>query len=853
MTEARFDPERIQTRDDLARELTLLRTEAGLTVRDLARQVDAPVATLGDYFAGRHVPGSRQVPLFRAVLEACGVQDPALATQWLGALTRVRLSTDGRAAKGRTPYRGLDAFREVDADLYFGRRQAVGELLQRLREARTERFPGGGAVAVVGPSGSGKTSLLMAGLLPEVRGDALDGEEGAWEVAAVVPDQLVAGAHAAFAEEAGVPRLVVVDQLEAALMLPRDRRSAVLGAIEQLCETSLLVLGLRADFYEAAVSEPTLLPALRNQVILAPMTASELRDAVVGPVREVGAGIDEGLVDLILADLAPGSPEGFAHELGALPLLSYALLATWERATRNQLTISDYRGVGGLRGAVRQAAEELYGDLPGPEQEQARRMFGRLVRFQDDGPPTRRRANRVELLTGTSDSDADAGAVVLERFVVARLLTADAQTIQISHEALLHAWPRLGEWVSSNRDWLRVHQQIADGAQAWEESDQDESLLWRGARLETTLELAAGPGRGQDLNRGESEFLRASAAFREEQERVRRRRTRRTHQLLAVIAALAIAASVLAGVAVSARSRAVQEREQALSRQVAVEAQQLQPTDPSLAAQLAAAAYRISPTVQASSTLVDATAGEIPTRLLGPVGPEFVSTSRDGSLLAIAQSAKDTVALFRLSSAHPVEIGVLKAGPASQQDFAVAISPNGKVLAAGGTGHSVTLWDIADPSRPARLATLGGLGGTIYALDFTSQGRRLAAADSDGTVHQWTLVNPGRPVDQGTLSVPGGYSVKAVAYNPDGTWLVAAGQNGTLDAWKTGDPVPVVAPGTGSADFESVAFDPNGTTFAVGIGNEDTVETWSLTGTGQLQLAHGPLVAATADVTSTVY
>ena len=847
-------PDWIHDRDDLARELTALRRAAGLTVRDLARVVDAPVATLGDYFAGRHVPGARQVPLFRAILDACGVQDPTLVTEWVTALTRVRHATDGRVAKGRVPYRGLDAFREVDADLYFGRQQAVEELLDRLRDpARARAGSAGSAMAVVGPSGSGKTSLLMAGLLPAVRAGALGGTPGEWSVESLVPEQLVDGHRAPTPGDVTVRRLVVVDQLEAALMLQSNERGGVLETIEELCETSLVVLGLRADFYHAAVSERGLLPALRNQVILAPMTPSELRDAVIGPVREVGGGIEDGLVDLILAELSPGSPEGFAHELGALPLLSYALLATWDRATRNHLTIADYQAVGGLRGAVRQAAEELFADLTGPEQDQARRMFGRLVRIEGDGPPTRRRASREELLAGVSKEDGDSARAVVERFLAARLVTTDAQTIQISHEALLGAWPRLDEWVSSDRGWLRVHHQIADAARGWEDAGHDESLLWRGARLETTLELAASPGRERDLNRAESEFLQASADYRDEQVRAGRRHTRRTHQLLVAIAALAIAAGLLAGVAVDARVHADQARNQALSRQVAVESQQLQPTDPALAAQLALVAYQISPTVQARSTLVDATAGEIPTRLLGPVGPEFVATSSEAHLLAVAQSATDTVALYRLTSGPPVKLALLRAGPASQQDFAIAMSPNGKLLAAGGTGATVTLWGIADPSSPVHLATLRDLGGTIYSLAFTSRGTRLAAGDSGGSIHQWGLGSPDRPVAQRVLSVLNGDAVKAVAYSPHSSWLAAAGQNGTLDLWRTGDPVPLVAPGTGGADFESITFEPNGTTFAVGIGNDDTIETWRLRSNDQLQLVHGPITAASSEVTSTAY
>jgi len=854
VAEQHADPENVQTREDLGRALTVLRSEAGLTVRELARRVDAPAATLGDYFAGRHLPGARQLPLYHAILHACGVRDAPAVERWVAALTRVRLTGDGRAAKGPAPYRGLDAFGEADADLFFGRRAEVGELLDRLGRIRERSSAaGGGAVAVVGPSGSGKTSLLMAGLLPEVRAGAQGDEATRWDIVVLTPDQLVPAAQGAPNGAPATPTLVVIDQLETALTFPAARRSDLMALVEQLQQRSLVVLGLRADFYQAALTEPTLLGALRDQVILGPMTADELREAVVGPLRHVGAGIEEGLVDLILADLTPGSPPGFAHEPGALPLLSYALLATWERATRNQLTISDYRAVGGLRGAVRQAAEALYEDLSGPEQEQARRLFTRLVRLDGDGPPTRRRASRSELVSGGSAADGRTAEAVLERFVGARLLTADAQTVQVSHEALLDAWPRLAAWVDADRDWLRTHHRITDAAQSWVESGRDEALLWRGGRLETALELTAAPEHERNLNHTEREFLSASSAHRHAQERARRRRTRRTQQLLAVVTALAVAASVLAVVAVDARTAAERARDQALSRQVAVESQQLQPTDPSLAAQLALAAYRISPTVQARSTLVDATAGEIPARLLGPVGPEFVAVAERGRLLAVAQSATDTVALYRLRPSGRTELAQVRVGPPSDSDFAVALSASGRLLAAGGTTDAVGLWDVADPARPRRLATLRGLSSTVYSLDFAPGDRRLAAADADGTVHQWSLTAGGRPAAGTVLRMPGDAAAKAVAYSPNGTWLAAAGLNGALAVWATGDPAPFVAAGTAGTDFESVTFDPRGTQLAVGSGNDHTLEIWDLSTGGRLQLAHGPFTVATSEVNSTAF
>ena len=71
------------------------------------------------------------------------------------------------------PYRGLEAYSESTAHLFFGRKQVIGDWLELLREKRV--------LLVLGPSGSGKTSLIRAGLLPELRAGGLPGSE-TWKV-----------------------------------------------------------------------------------------------------------------------------------------------------------------------------------------------------------------------------------------------------------------------------------------------------------------------------------------------------------------------------------------------------------------------------------------------------------------------------------------------------------------------------------------------------------------------------------------------------------------------------------------------------------------------------------------------
>ncbi len=221
---------------------------------------------------------------------------------------------------------------------------------------------------------------------------------------------------------------------------------------------------------------------------------------------------------------------------------------------------------------------------------------------------TRRRVPRAEL--------EDAG--LLDRYVEQRLLTVHAGTVEIAHEALLTAWPRLREWVDADRAGLRVHRQLTDAARIWQQAERDPHALLRGGRLSTAAEWAA--DHRPALNQAEREFLAASAATAAAEEAARRRRGRRLRTLLAVACALLLLSGGLVGVLFRQRGVAEGQRDAAISRRVATDADRLREVDRNLAMQLALAAYRIAPTVEARSSLVDSSAVPAPTRLLGAPG-----------------------------------------------------------------------------------------------------------------------------------------------------------------------------------------------------------------------------------------
>lgn len=841
-------PDGIQTRADLAAALTALRARSGMTVRELARRLDMPSATIGGYVSGRHLPGPGQLRLFCALLRECGVAEGEL-DGWTEAVARIRITFDRRVSRATTPYRGLEPFRSEDSELFFGREEATAEILGRLRDLRAAAGAEAEPIAmllVVGASGSGKSSLLRAGVQARVQAGALDGDGVSWSTAVIRPGSAGLDAlHRGVAELDGGARLLIIDQFEEVFSLPPEERRAFFEGIRHLCALgTLIVAGLRADFYEAALREALLLPLLRTrQILLGPMTASEIRRAISQPAAAVGVHVEDGLVDLLMADLAPGSPTGFAHDVGALPLLSHALLATWERASRNDLTIADYREAGGLRGAVRQSAEELYISLDPRQRDVAGRMFCRLVRVQDGVPLTRRRVARHELeeLDGAEVSQDGLSSglepdTVLGRFVAARLITIDAETAQLSHEALLTAWPRLATWIEHDRSDLRLHGQLTEATDQWIESSRDPALLLRGARLQVLAEWADEPSHRAGLNRAEREYLEGSIALAESERRAAHRRTRRMQQLVAAAVTLAAIAVVLAIVAFHAGHRADVARDQALSRQVAIEAGDLQPTDPSLAMQLSLAAYRISPTVQATSQLLQTSGTEMPTRLLGPTGPTTLALSANGRELAVAYSNADLVKLFTLSDGYPKLMATISGGQPASLLYAIALSPDGHLLAAAGTGPRVLLWSLTRGRRPVKLDAFGGFSGTVYGLSFARGGDALAAAVSDGTVHRWSLERLAHPLVLPTLIAPGRSALQAVSYSPSASRLAAVGANGTLVVWPAAGSHtrPLSSTSVAPTILTSVVYSPNGRTLVAG-GQNALVYVWRIARGGRPQ------------------
>ena len=411
---------------------------------------------------------------------------------------------------------------------------------------------------------------------------------------------------------------------------------------------------LRADFYGAALRIADLVPVLaRSQVVVGPMAPADLRRAIsrTGRARQ-GSSSQPELVDLLIRDLTPTGAAPGAYDAGALPLLAHALRATAERAHRGRLTVADYLATGGIAGAVAQTAEGVLATLTADQQELTRQSFLRLVNVDDDAVVTRRRSLIADLPGMASRPPRPSTIEVLDKFIAARLLIADADSVQISHETLLTAWPRLQAWVEDGRTGLGLHRQLSEATRVWQQSGADPSALLRGNRLAAVRAWSAPGELASDLTGTERDFLAASEALDREEASAVRRRARRRQQLLVMFAVIAVLATGLVVFGVRSQIAAAREREladtatqSALSRQVAGSARRLAPTDPNLAAQLSLVAYQVAPTVEARSALLDATAAPPVGRLLGPGGPTMEALSPDGSIVAVGNAGDGSVRL----------------------------------------------------------------------------------------------------------------------------------------------------------------------------------------------------------------
>ncbi len=869
--------ERFTTFGDLLR---FLRRRIGISQVELSLAVGYSNAQISRLEQNLRPP---DLPTIEArFVPALGLEDEPKAVARLLELAASVRREDAPVA-GSCPYKGLNYFDEADADLFVGREALTGKLADRLLalcadgKSDVSRF-----LAIVGASGSGKSSLVRAGLVPVVRWG--QGTAG-WPIHVLTPgvhpiESLaisLVGDGGSVAETSALiddlmrdPRnlhlvvvrtlkaapsphlLIVIDQFEELFSLCRSEAErtafvdSLLAASSDPGGPTAVIVTLRADFYSHCAAYARLRNALaRHQEYIGSMSDDELRRAIEEPAHRGHWELEPGLVDLLVHDVG--------HEPGALPLLSHALLETWERRRGRSLTLGGYASAGGVRGAIAETAEAVFTDQFTPEQRQiARRLFLRLTELGDEAGAgdTRRRASFDELIL--KPSHADATRTVLKALADARLITLSQDAAEVAHEALIREWPTLRGWLEENREALRLQRQLSEAAQEWSALQREPDVLFRGARLTQLQEWAA--ANSDEMNALELEFLNASvgAAEQEAAEREARRqqeleaarklaesesrradeqlhasnRLRARNRIISAVGLAALILAVLAGIFNLQASRNLSEARanfaQAESLRLAAQANILlaQGGDPQAAALLSIRALQADFSMPADAAL-SASLNQLYNRQIfrGHTGAVYsVAFSPDGKLVLTA-SQDGTARLWDIATGNELRrFAGHKGGLA-----AAAFSPDGRYIVTGGNDQTIRLWDAASG---AQLRLLSGHAAGVSSVAFSPDGRYVLSASGDTTAELWDAAS-GQPVR--TFSGHAGLVSQAV-FSPDGHYVLTGSYDDTVRLWDvaTADMVQTFSPpasGFFNPRITSVAYSPDGRYIVAGS-TDQTATLW---------------------------
>jgi WD40 repeat protein/DNA-binding SARP family transcriptional activator len=767
--------------------------------------------------------------------------------------------TEEPPSPGEPPYKGMRFFDEADAGLFFGREQLTARLVRQVSKCLSGAGEQPRFLAIIGASGSGKSSILRAGLVPALMSGNLYESAAAGllhlfggmvhvftptahplealalhltdtaaslQVTTQLMDDLASdprSLHLA-ASRAGYGQgpshlLLVVDQFEELFTLchqESERQAFVDNLIYAAAVPGpvVVIISLRADFYAHCAPYENLRQALcQRQEYIGAMSAEELRRAIEEPARCGGWELEAGLTNLLLREVG--------DEPGALPLLSHALLETWQRRRGRCLTLAGYGETGGVHGAIAKTAETTFSHLTPQQQVIARSIFLRLTELGEGTQDTRRRASLSELIP--RPQDASQVLAVLQKLVDARLVTVSQESAEVAHEALIREWETLLEWLNENRAGLRLHHQLAQVAGEWDKLDRDSEALYRGVRLTQALEWAE--AHTEDLNMLEQAFLEASQAEQQAQQAAELSRQRRE---LAAAQALAEAQRQRA----EAEQRHAQEQAQAASRLRQRALYLALALGASLVLLLAAVwlgqlANRNAHTAQAQTRLASS-------RELAAAAVSNLQVDPERSVLLALQalSTADTLEARNSLRRSLPELHILHTIPAHRQSPGVVYSPDGTRLASIGVDGEAKIWDTATGQALHELSL--GSGESGLGVAYSPDGKLLA------TVWPNKVVVWQADTGQALLTLPGnlsGPTINHASFSPDGKRLAVANMDGAPKVWDLATGVQVLSLGGHAQMCDGIDYSPDGGHLATGD-EAGTVKIWDATN-GQERLSFG--------------
>lgn len=743
----------------------------------------------------------------------------------------------------RNPFKFLDAYDVNDRAIFFGRDEEIRDLYARFYRSRI--------LLVYGESGTGKTSLIECGLRSEI-----PSEEALFVSIRLVQDPVTAvrvalqrlidlDAPETLNELIGSViaakskmLVLVFDQFEEFFLLQsKDIRALFYAELKQCLATHAqlrLIIALRQE-YLAHINElhQHLSTYHFAELWLRRLSTTQAHEAIIQPCAVCGVGLEDGLVERLLADLSLGGDNV------ELPLLQVVLDGLYQTAlnaaiTPLKLSLKSYDDLGQARNILANFLQTRLAALGG-QQQSARQILKTLITSEG----TRRPSTETEIqhrLASLDSSLIEAELkALLARLVEDRILREDADShlYELRHDALalpIRAW--LSGLEQELMDWRQILEQRLGEYQRQKrllDSDFLASLAPYEARLGLKGDLAdllaqsktQAEQKQRDKQRlrvgltagfvavlfGFSAFslMQWQAAKHEKQhaEDTEKRRSAELFQSLLTHASLLAKGEDYSGAKQKLNETDALDKDAGPAMR---HARNLLRSFTDIMGGEADAAFdgkgadyplittAISPDGQLLAaggehgTLVifDAATGKLLQHL---EGHSTEGTVQDNSVRSIAFTPKgDTL----ISAGDDKKIMLWQRQGQSfyrQQVFAapdkvraIAISPDGQLLASGGDDNAVSLWSLPGGKLLKTLKqhtqTISDLG-----LAFSADGRYLASGSYDDTAILWEVAS-GKALH--TLSGHNG-NIHQVAFSADGQTLATASMDKTVRLWDVAD------------------------------------------------------------------
>jgi len=753
-------------------------------------------------------------------------------------LTQITTTFQPKPFDGRCPYKGLDVFEEEDAELFFGRERLVEDLISRVKESRT--------VFITGPSGSGKSSLVRAGLIHALKQgkiNALRSERWLYETMKPgrepIKDLALAFSRLKSPELSNYflthkneinilnecaesvlsghkdQRFVLfVDQFEEVFTQINQEEERVVF-INMLAHAGtmengrvIVLFAMRSDFVSNCATYPALNEMLSQEFRqIGAMQPEELVSAIALPARHVGLPIEDELIARIINDMK-GEP-------GALPLMQFALKDLFDSQQEKggviALTLADYLKQGGIHKSLERHADHSFAQLSEGEQGLARSIFSGLIEIGRGTQDTRRTALFDELVP--ANAKAEDVQAVIQKLADARLIITDEQagkdTVTISHEKLIDAWPWLKKLVNENRDVIALQNEIASDAKEWEDHQRDPSYLYTGARLANAREQLE--AKKLVLSGLAQSFIEASVkAHADELEATKQRALQLRRRSVYLTAAL-VGALIAVGVAVFFSVQSRQRANIALARQLAAQAQSVYATEnlkQVTAVLLAIQSMHMFPSFEAGQILQNNTMARPLSQMIEDSAVIFVGFSPDGKYV-VSGSEDNTIRVWEVATSNEIARGTYEFYVST-----VAFSSDSKYVVSGGD-TTARVWEATTGKEIARMSH----DASVSSVAFSSDGKYVVSGSNDKTARVWEAAT-GKEIARMTHDS----YVNAVALSPDGKYVVSGSDDKTARVWEmtTGKEIARM---THDGDVTAVAFSPDSKS-VVSESPLETVRVW---------------------------